>query len=132
MLHKQTIEIGGRKLTLETGRLAKQANGAVLVSYNENVVLCTVVAKDEPNEGQDFFPLSVDYREKSASGGKIPGGFFKREGRPTEREILSSRLIDRPIRPMFPEGYFCETQIQCSVYSSDGVFDCGVLGCLGA
>lgn len=132
MLHKQTIEIGGRKLTLETGRLAKQANGAVLVSYNENVVLCTVVAKDEPNEGQDFFPLSVDYREKSASGGKIPGGFFKREGRPSEREILSSRLIDRPIRPMFPEGYFCETQIQCSVYSSDGVFDCGVLGCLGA
>ena len=117
---------------LETGRVAKQANGAVLISQDDNVVLCTVVAKDEPTPGQDFFPLSVDYREKSASAGKIPGGFFKREGRPTEKEILSARLIDRPIRPMFTEGYFNETQINCNVYSSDGESDADVLGCVGA
>jgi len=132
MVHTKSIEIGGKKLTLETGKLAKQANGAVLVSYDDNVVLCTVVAREEPNEGQDFFPLSVDYREKSASAGKIPGGFFKREGRPTEREILSSRLIDRPIRPMFAEGYFNETQINCTVYSADGDFDTGTIACIGA
>lgn len=132
MYKKQSIEIGGRTLTLETGRLAKQANGAVLATYGHNFILCTVVAKDEPNEGQDFFPLSVDYREKSASAGKIPGGFFKREGRPSEKEILSSRLIDRPIRPMFPEGYFCETQIICTVYSSDSEFDPDVIACVGA
>ncbi len=117
---------------LETGRVAKQANGAVLISQDDNVVLCTVVAKDEPTPGQDFFPLSVDYREKSASAGKIPGGFFKREGRPTEKEILSARLIDRPIRPMFTEGYFNETQINCNVYSSDGESDADILGCVGA
>jgi polyribonucleotide nucleotidyltransferase len=132
MVHRKTIEIGGRQLTLETGKLAKQANGAVLVSYDENVVLCTVVAKEEPNEGQDFFPLSVDYREKSASAGKIPGGFFKREGRPSEKEILSARLIDRPIRPMFTEGYFCETQINCTVYSADGESFADVIAALGA
>ena len=115
MTHRKSIEIGGRTLTLETGKLAKQAGGAVLVSLDENVVLCTATAKDEPNPGQDFFPLTVDYREKTASVGKIPGGFFKREGRPSEKEILSSRLIDRPIRPMFPDGFFNETQILCSV-----------------
>ncbi len=132
MVHRHSIEIGGKTLTLETGRLAKQANGAVLATYGDNYVLCTVVAKDEPNEGQDFFPLSVDYREKSASAGRIPGGFFKREGRPSEREILSSRLIDRPIRPMFPDGFFCETQINCNVYSADGEFDSSIIGCIGA
>ncbi len=132
MVVRKTIEIGGRKLTLETGRLAKQANGAVLASYDDNVVLCTVVAKEEPNEGQDFFPLSVDYREKTAAAGKIPGGFFRREGKPSEKEILSARLIDRPIRPMFTEGYFCETQINVTVYSSDGEFDCDVIGAIGA
>lgn len=132
MVVRKTIEIGGRKLTLETGRLAKQANGAVLASYDDNVVLCTVVAKEEPNEGQDFFPLSVDYREKTAAAGKIPGGFFRREGKPSEKEILSARLIDRPIRPMFQEGYFCETQIHVTVYSSDGEFDCDVIGAVGA
>ncbi|HWQ81474.1 MAG TPA: polyribonucleotide nucleotidyltransferase [Ignavibacteria bacterium] len=132
MVYRKTIEIGGRQLTLETGKLAKQANGAVLVTYDENVVLCTVVAKEEPNEGQDFFPLSVDYREKSAAGGKIPGGFFKREGRPSEKEILSARLIDRPIRPMFTEGYFCETQIHCTVYSADGEFHADVIAAVGA
>lgn len=132
MVYRKTIEIGGKELTLETGKLAKQANGAVLVTYGDNVVLSTVVAKEEPNEGQDFFPLSVDYREKSAAGGKIPGGFFKREGRPSEKEILSARLIDRPIRPMFTEGYFCETQINCTVYSADGEFHADVIAAVGA
>ncbi len=132
MVYRKTIEIGGKQLTLETGKLAKQANGAVLVTYGDNVVLSTVVAKEEPNEGQDFFPLSVDYREKSAAGGKIPGGFFKREGRPSEKEILSARLIDRPIRPMFAEGYFCETQINCTVYSADGDFHADVIAAVGA
>jgi polyribonucleotide nucleotidyltransferase len=128
----KSIEIGGKKLTLETGKLAKQANGAVLISLDENLVLCTVTASDEAKPGQDFFPLTVDYREKTASVGKIPGGFFKREARPTEKEILSSRLIDRPIRPMFPEGFFNEVQILCSVYSSDRENDTDVVAAIGA
>ncbi|MCU0371967.1 MAG: polyribonucleotide nucleotidyltransferase [Ignavibacteria bacterium] len=132
MVYRKSIEIGSKLLTLETGRLAKQAGGAVLATYGDNIVLSTVVAKEEPNEGQDFFPLSVDYREKTASAGKIPGGFIKREGRPSEKEILSSRLIDRPIRPMFQEGYFCETQINCTVYSADGEYDTDVIACVGA
>lgn len=128
----KSIEIGGKKLTLETGKLAKQANGAVLISLDDNIVLCTVTASDEAKPGQDFFPLTVDYREKTASVGKIPGGFFKREARPTEKEILSSRLIDRPIRPMFPEGFFNEVQLLCSVYSSDGAYDTDVVAAIGA
>ncbi|MBK6507847.1 MAG: polyribonucleotide nucleotidyltransferase [Ignavibacteria bacterium] len=128
----KSIEIGGKKITIETGRLARQAGGAVLISLNDTLVLCTATAADQPNPGQDWFPLTVDYREKTASVGKIPGGFFKREGRPTEKEILSSRLIDRPIRPMFPEGFFTETQIMCSVYSSDGENDADVLAAIGA
>jgi len=132
MSHKKSIEIGGKTLTLETGKLAKQANGAVMVSLNENYVLCTVTAADVAKPGQDFFPLTVDYREKTSAIGKIPGGFFKREARPTEKEILSSRLIDRPIRPMFPEGFFNETQVLCSVYSSDGENDADVIAAIGA
>jgi len=132
MIHKKSLQIGGKTLTLETGRLAKQAGGAVLISLEDTVVLCTATAKDEPTEGQDFFPLSVDYREKSSSAGKIPGGFFKREGKPSEKEVLSSRLIDRPIRPMFAEGYFCETQINCNVFSSDGENDADILAAIGA
>lgn len=132
MIIRKSIQLGDRTLTLETGRVAKQANGAVLVYYGDNIVLCTAVTKDKPVEGQDFFPLSVDYREKSASVGRIPGGFFKREGRPSDKEILSARLIDRPIRPMFPDGYFCETQIICNVYSSDGETDADVIGAIGA
>ncbi len=132
MTNSKSIEIGGKKLTLETGRLAKQAGGAVMISLDDNFVLCTATAEDEANPGQDFFPLTVDYREKTAAVGKIPGGFFKREGRPTEKEILSSRLIDRPIRPMFPEGFFNETQILCSVYSSDGANDTDVIAATGA
>ncbi len=132
MSHTKSIEINGKKITLETGRLAKQAHGAVLISLDESYVLCTVTAAEEAKPGQDFFPLTVDYREKTASVGKIPGGFFKREARPTEKEILSSRLIDRPIRPMFPEGFFNEVQILCSVYSSDREHDPDVIAAIGA
>ena len=131
MSHTKSIEIGGKKITLETGRLAKQAGGAVLISLDDNFVLCTVTASDEAKPGQDFFPLTVDYREKTASVGKIPGGFFKREARPTEKEILTSRLIDRPIRPMFPEGYFNEVQLLCSVYSSDREYDSDIIAAIG-
>ena len=127
----KSVEVGGKTITLETGKLAKQANGAVMISSGDNYVLCTVTASDEAKPGQDFFPLTVDYREKTASVGKIPGGFFKREARPTEKEILSSRLIDRPIRPMFPEGYFNEVQLLCSVYSSDKENDSDVLAAIG-
>jgi polyribonucleotide nucleotidyltransferase len=119
-------------MTLETGRFAKQADGAVMVTYGETMVLATVVANKEAKEGQDYFPMQVEYREKTSAAGKIPGGFFKREGRPTEKEILSSRLIDRPIRPMFPETYRCETQIMLSVYSSDIENDGDILGAIGA
>jgi len=132
MLHTKSIEIGGKKLTLETGKLAKQANGAVMISLDENWVLCTVTASEDAKPGQDFFPLTVDYREKTSSVGKIPGGFFKREARPTEKEILSSRLIDRPIRPMFPDGFFNEVQVLCSVYSSDKENDTDIVAAIGA
>lgn len=132
MTVRKEIELGGRKLIIETGRLAKQASGSALVTYGETVVLCTVVAREESVEGQDFFPLQVEYRERSFAIGKIPGGFFKREGRPSEKEILSSRLIDRPIRPLFPEAFKCETQIICSVYSSDQENDSDVIAAVGA
>lgn len=126
------LEIGGKKLRLETGKMAKQANGAVLATYGETVVLCTVVAREEPAVGLDYFPLQVEYREKTAAVGKIPGGFFKREGRPSEKEVLSSRLIDRPIRPLFPEEFKCETQVICGVYSSDQENDSDVIAAVGA
>ncbi len=126
------IEIGGRKLSLETGKLAKQASGAVMVRYADTMVLATVVASEEAKEGIDFLPLSVEYREKTASAGKIPGGFMKREGRPNEKEILSSRLIDRPIRPLFPKKWNFETQVVATVFSFDGENDPDVLGAIGA
>ncbi len=100
---RKEIEWGGRTLSIETGRIARQADGAVLVSYGESSVLCTAVGQTKPKEGIDFFPLTVHYQEKTYAAGKIPGGFFKREGRPTEKEILTSRLIDRPIRPLFAQ-----------------------------
>ena len=131
MITKQ-IEMGGKTFTLETGRFAKQAHGAVMVRYADTMVLATVVSDYEPKEGKDFFPLQVEFREKTAAAGKIPGGFFKREGRPTEKEILSARLIDRPIRPMFPKNYFNETQILVTVYSSDQQHDGDVLGACAA
>ncbi len=126
------IEISGKAFSFETGRFAKQADGAVMVRYADTMVLATVVSQKEQKEAQDFFPLQVEYREKISAAGNIPGGFFKREGRPTEKEILSSRLIDRPIRPMFPEGYFNETQILVTVYSSDSQHDGDILGVCAA
>jgi len=124
-------EIGGRTLRLETGKLAKLAAGAVLVTYGETVVLCTAVT-DKPREGIDFFPLTVDYREKMYAAGKFPGGFFKREARPSQKEILTMRLIDRPIRPLFPDGFKNEVQLQCQVLSSDQQNDPDVLAMIGA
>src|ERR1700736_4833990 len=106
MKHEVTVELaGGRRLTFETGRMAKQASGAALVTSGETVVLATAVASPDAREGVDFFPLTVDYREYAYAGGRIPGGFIKREGRMSEREVLTSRQIDRPIRPMFAEGF---------------------------
>ncbi len=116
-MKKVEIEIRGKKLILETGRIAKQADGAVVAQYGDTVVLATSVADKTPKEGLDFFPLTIDYQEKTYSAGRIPGGFFKREGRPTEKEILTSRLIDRPLRPLFPKGFYCETQGIISVLS---------------
>jgi len=126
------VTLGGKMFTYETGQFAKQADGSVMVRYADTMVLATVVSMREPDEERDFFPLQVEFREKTSAAGKIPGGFFKREGRPTEKEILSSRLIDRPIRPMFPEGYRNETQILVTVYSSDMQHDGDVLGACAA
>ncbi|MCD6161208.1 MAG: polyribonucleotide nucleotidyltransferase, partial [candidate division Zixibacteria bacterium] len=126
------LQIDDKKLTIQTGHIAKQAAGAVLVRLGDTMVLATVCASDSPLVGRDFFPLTVDYREKSYAAGKIPGGFFKREGRPTEKEILSSRLVDRPVRPLFPDGYMNEVQILIRVISSDKENDTDVLGIIGA
>jgi polyribonucleotide nucleotidyltransferase len=117
--HKVEIEWGGRPLTLETGKIARQADGAVLATYGETVVLATVVSAKEPKPGQDFFPLTVNYQEKTYAAGKIPGGYFKREGRPSENETLVSRLIDRPIRPLFVDGYKNDTQVVLTVVQHD-------------
>src|SRR5512137_2982783 len=105
MTHNVSASIGGKDLIIETGKLAKQADGAVTVRYGETVVLVTAVASPGCKEELDFFPLTVDYREKAAAAGKFPGGYFKREGRPTEKEILTSRMVDRPCRPLFPKGW---------------------------
>src|SRR3989338_8018907 len=110
---------GKNELIIETGKIAKQAHGAVTVQYGGTVILATVVAEKEPEQGIDYFPLMVDYRERTYAAGKIPGGFFKREGRPTEKEILTSRLVDRPIRPLFSESYRNETQVIVTVLSVD-------------
>jgi polyribonucleotide nucleotidyltransferase len=126
------IEVGGRIFSLETGRFAKQADGAVMARYGDTMVLAAVVASKEPSDESDYFPLQVEYREKAASAGKIPGGFFKREARPSEKEILSARLIDRPIRPMFPKWFNSETQVIVTVYSSDQEHDGDVLGAVAA
>jgi polyribonucleotide nucleotidyltransferase len=123
---------GGRKLTLETGRIARQADGAVLATYGETVVLCTAVGAKAPKPGVDFFPLTVNYQEKAFAAGKIPGGFFKREGRPTEKEVLTSRLIDRPIRPLFHETYRNETQVVCTTLSHDLENDPDIVALIGA
>ncbi|MCK6553428.1 polyribonucleotide nucleotidyltransferase [Candidatus Binatia bacterium] len=132
MFRKVEAEFHGRRLTMEVGRMAKQADGAVLVSCGESLVLVTAVAAKSGREGIDFFPLTCDYQERTFAAGKIPGGFFKREGRPSERETLTSRLIDRPIRPLFPDGFTCETQVIATVLSHDRENDPDMLSVTGA
>ncbi len=128
-----TVDLaGGKQLSFETGKLAKQAHGAAVVRMGDNVVLATAVANADPREGIDFFPLTVDYREYTYAGGRFPGGFIKREGRMSEREVLTSRQIDRPVRPMFAEGFKCETQVIAFVLSADASNDPDVLGINGA
>src|SRR5580692_8812017 len=118
-IHREELDWGGRKLALETGRIARQAHGAVVVTYGETTVLATVVAAKQPKTGIDFLPLTCNYQERYYAAGRIPGGYFKREGRPTERETLVSRLIDRPIRPLFAEGWRCDTQVIVTTMSHD-------------
>lgn len=132
MPEKTTAQVGPVQIEFESGKLAKQADGAVTVRLGETIVLVAAVAAIKPKPGQDFFPLTVDYREKAAAAGKFPGGYFKREGRPTEKEILTSRLIDRPIRPLFPKGMYNEVQVQSIVLSADGENDPDMLSLLGA
>src|SRR5437763_7155619 len=131
-IHTVELDWGGRKLTLETGKVARQADGAVVATYGETRVLATVVAAKEPREGLDFLPLTVDYQEKFYAAGRIPGGYFKREGRPTEKETLVSRLIDRPVRPLFAEGWRCETQVIVTTLSHDLENDPDVLAMIAA
>jgi polyribonucleotide nucleotidyltransferase len=131
-IFRKELNWGGRKLTLETGRIARQADGAVLATYGDTVVLCTAVGAKAPKPGVDFFPLTVNYQEKTFAAGKIPGGFFKREGRPSEKEILTSRLIDRPIRPLFHAAYRNETQVVCTTLSHDMENDPDIVAMVGA
>ncbi|MEZ5832668.1 MAG: polyribonucleotide nucleotidyltransferase [Dongiaceae bacterium] len=131
-IYRKELMWGGRKLTLETGRIARQADGAVLATYGDTMVLCTAVGAKAPKVGVDFFPLTVNYQEKSFAAGKIPGGFFKREGRPSEKEVLTSRLIDRPIRPLFHSAYRNETQVICTVLSHDLENDPDIVAMVGA
>jgi polyribonucleotide nucleotidyltransferase len=132
MPEKVNAPVGDKQIIIESGKLAKQADGAVTVQLGETIVLVAAVGAVKAKEGQDFFPLTVDYREKAAAAGKFPGGYFKREGRPTEKEILTSRLIDRPIRPLFPKGWYNEVQVQCIVLSADGENDPDMLALVGA
>src|SRR5579859_4497429 len=131
-VYRKELDWGGRRLVLETGKIARQADGAVLATYGETTVLCTAVASKTAKAGQDFFPLTVNYQEKTFAAGKIPGGFFKREGRPSEKETLVSRLIDRPIRPLFAPGFLNETQIICTVLSHDLENDPDIVALVGA
>src|SRR6478672_2077623 len=132
MQHIVEVDLGGRKITLETGKMTKQAGGAVVVGSGDAVVLVTACMADQPKPGAGFFPLTVDYREYTYAAGKIPGGFIKREGRPSEKEILTSRLIDRPIRPLFPDGFLYETQVIAMVLSADPEQDPNSLAIAGA
>ena len=132
MTHRVQQQIGRETLVIETGKLAKQADGAVTVQYGGTVVLVTAVAAKSPRPGIDFMPLTVEYQEKTYAAGKIPGGFFKREGRPSGKEILSARLIDRPIRPLFPKGLRHDVQVIALVLSHDGVNDPDILAVVGA
>jgi len=132
MIHVVELEVAGRMLRLETGRVAKQADGSIWASYGDTVVLATAVSAQTAKPGTDFLPLTVDYQEKAYAAGKIPGGYFKREGRPAEKEVLTSRLIDRPLRPLFPEGFYFETQVIASVLSADKTGSSDVIGITAA
>src|SRR6186713_3542131 len=131
-LQKRDIQVGSRRISIETGKLAKQAHGSVVVRSGDTVVLVTACHAASPREGIDFLPLTVDYRENTYASGRIPGGFFKREGKPPEKEVLTSRLIDRPIRPLFASGWRYETQIIAMVMSADTDNDADVLAITGA
>src|SRR5271157_4990985 len=131
-IHREELDWCGRKLVLETGRVARQADGAVLATWGETTVLATVVAAKEAKSGQDFFPLTVNYQEKAFAAGRIPGGYLKREGRPSDRETLTSRLIDRPIRPLFPDNFRCETQVIATVFSYDLESDSDILAMIAS
>src|SRR2546427_9932389 len=132
MSEKITVKVGNKQIHIEPGKVAKQADGAVTVQMGETIVVVAAVAATKAKEGQDFFPLTVDYREKAAAAGRFPGGYFKREGRPTEKEILTSRLTDRPIRPLFPKGLYNEVQVQSILLSADGQNHPGILRINGA
>jgi polyribonucleotide nucleotidyltransferase len=132
MQQKVTAQIGANQISIETGKIARLADGAVIVSCGDTMVLASAVSATTIKEGQDYFPLTVDYREKAAAVGKFPGGYFKREGRPTEKETLTSRMIDRPLRPLFPQGYFYDTQIISILLSADGENDPDILAMNGA
>jgi polyribonucleotide nucleotidyltransferase len=132
MAERVTAQVGSKEIIIETGKLAKQADGSVTVQLGETIVMVAAVAATKAKAGQEFFPLTVDYREKAAAAGKFPGGYFKREGRPTEKEILTSRLTDRPIRPLFPKGWFNEVQVQSILLSADGENDSDILSIIGA
>src|SRR5688572_30999078 len=131
-MNKREIQISGTPLSFETGKYAKQADGAALVRMGDSVVLVTACAAATPREGIDFLPLTVDYKEYTYASGRIPGGFFKREGKPSEKEVLTSRVIDRPIRPLFPAGWRFETQLIALVLSADAKHDTDVLAISGA
>src|ERR1700728_4499280 len=131
-VHRVQLDWGGRKLTLETGRLARQADGAVFASYGDTTVIATVVAAKQPKEGIDFLPLTCNYQERYYAAGRIPGGYFKREARPTEKETLVSRLIDRPVRPLFADGWRCDTQVIVTVLSHDLENDPDIVGMVAA
>src|ERR1700681_3319553 len=132
MQQKVTAQIGATQISIETGKIAKLADGAAIVSCGDTMVLASAVSATTIKEGQDYFPLTVDYREKAAAVGKFPGGYFKREGRPSEKETLTSRMIDRPLRPLFPEGYFYDTQVISILLSADGQNDPDILAINGA
>src|SRR5271154_1006662 len=130
-VYRKELMWGGRRLVLESGRNARQADGAVLATYGETTGLCTAVASKSARPGQDFFPLTVNYQEKTFAAGKIPGGFFKREGRPSEKETLTSRLIDRLIRPLFPDGFYNELQVVATVMSVNPEVDPDIAALIG-
>jgi polyribonucleotide nucleotidyltransferase len=132
MQHKVTAQIGATHISIETGKIAKLADGAVVVSCGDTMVFTSAVSAATMKEGQEWFPLTVDYREKAAAVGKIPGGYFKREGRPSEKETLTSRMTDRPLRPLFPQGYFYDTQVISILLSADGENDPDILAINGA